>query len=256
MELIRELMREWYFLLSQASVALGGPVKHLADWVQLPLLTVLLAGLVGSLSPCQLTTNLSAMAYLSRKVGERGALREALAYTLGKVLVYTLAGGAVIFLGFQLDRVAIPLVVATRKSIGPLMIIIGLGLMGLVRLRGSLGSRLASWLHPRLPHGEATGAFSLGVAFSFSFCPTLFWLFFGLMIPLALISTGGWTFPALFAVGTALPLLLFASLLASGSKVSHTLMERLKQSRPMISRLAGAIFITAGLNDTLTYWII
>src|ERR687891_2951593 len=124
MELIRELMQEWYVLLSQMSVALSVPVKQLADASQLPILGVLLIGLVGALTPCQLTTNLSAMAYVSRRAGEGQVWSEALAYTVGKVLVYTLAGGAVIFLGLTLQHSAIPVVAITRKIVGPLMILI------------------------------------------------------------------------------------------------------------------------------------
>lgn len=256
MELIREMMREWYLLLSQASVALSVPVKEAADGLQLPIFAVFLFGLVGALSPCQLTTNMSAMAYVSRRAGEGQVWSEALAYTIGKVLVYTLTGGAVIFLGLQLQQSAIPIVVVTRKVVGPLMIVIGLALVGLIRLRGSFGAPLARWLQSHLPQRGATGAFSLGVVFSFTFCPTLFWLFFGLMIPLALISAGGWTFPALFALGTVLPLLLFSGLVASGSDLSSKLTERLRRYQRRISQISGAVFILAGINDTLTYWLI
>lgn len=249
-------MQEWYVLLSQASVALSVPVKQVADSVQIPLLTVLLLGLVGALSPCQLTTNLSAMAYVSRKAGGDQLWTEALAYTLGKALVYTLTGSAVILLGLKLDQTAVPVVVAARKAIGPLMIIIGLGLVGLFRLRGSFGASLSSWLRSYLPQKGVMGAFSLGVVFSFTFCPTLFWLFFGLTIPLALSSTAGWSYPGIFAVGTTLPLFLLAGLLALGSDARGTFMERLRGSQPTISRIAGAVFILAGINDTLTYWFI
>jgi len=96
----------------------------------------------------------------------------------------------------------------------------------------------------------------LGVVFSFTFCPTLFWLFFGLTIPLALISTGGWTFPGVFAVGTALPLLAFAGLVAYGSEVNRSLMERLKRSHRRVSQFSGGIFVLVGINDTLTYWFL
>lgn len=256
MELIQGFMREWYLILSQVSVSLSVPIKHAADWVQLPLLTVFLFGVVGAFSPCQLTTNLSAMAYVSRRVGEGQAWSEALAYTLGKVLVYMVTGGAVIILGLRLQQAAIPVVVVARKAIGPLMVLIGLGLVGIIRLRGSIGVRLASRLQSHIPQGGLCGTFFLGVVFSFTFCPTLFWLFFGLMIPLALSSTGGWIFPGLFAMGTALPLLVFAGLLSSGSEMSGALMERLKHSQRKTSQVSGAIFILAGINDTLTYWII
>jgi cytochrome c biogenesis protein CcdA len=256
MELIRELMQEWYVLLSQMSVALSVPVKQLADASQLPILGVLLIGLVGALSPCQLTTNLSAMAYVSRRAGEGQVWSEALAYTVGKVLVYTLTGGMVIYLGLQLQQSAIPVVVVTRKIVGPLMILIGFGLLGLIRLRGSFGRRLSCWLEARLPKRGLIGAFSLGAVFSFTFCPTLFWLFFGLIIPLAVISAGGLIFPGLFALGTVLPLLVFAGLLAFGNDLSGKLSERLTRYQSRISQVSGAVFILAGVNDTLTYWLI
>jgi cytochrome c biogenesis protein CcdA len=251
--MIQEIMGEWYLVLSRFSAALTVPVSQVASQVKLPFLSAVLIGFVGSVSPCQLTTNISAMAYVSRRVGDGRALAEALAYTLGKVLVYMLVGSAVIFLGLQLQQVAIPVVVAARKAIGPLMILIGLGLIGFIRLRGSVGSHLARWLQSRLPRGGVSGAFFLGVVFSFTFCPTLFWLFFGLMIPMALISTGGWTFPGIFAVGTALPLLAFAGLLDVGREMSETMIDRLKRSSRRVSQFSGVILVLVGINDTLTY---
>lgn len=255
MELVSELMREWYVLLSHMSVALSIPVKQIADGLQVPIFAVLLMGLVGALSPCQLTTNLSAMAYVSRRVGEGQVWGEALAYSTGKVLVYTLAGGAVIFLGLTLQQPAIPVVV-TRKVVGPLMILIGLALLGIIRLRGSFGRKLSSRLESSLPQHGLIGAFSLGVVFSLTFCPTLFWLFFGVMIPLALVSAAGWTFPGVFALGTVLPVLLFSGLLVSGSDLSSKLTERLRRYQRKVTDVSGAIFILAGINDTLTYWLI
>src|SRR5687768_3359817 len=114
MEIIQDMMREWYLLLNQVSVTVSVPLKQFADHIQLPLLTVFLMGLVGSLSPCRLTTNLSAMAYVSRKPAAGQVWSEALAYSLGKLLVYMLAGSAVIFLGLNFDQAAIPVVFATR----------------------------------------------------------------------------------------------------------------------------------------------
>lgn len=256
MELLQEAMREWYLLLNQVSVTLSMPVKEAADQLQLPMVAVFLFGLVGALSPCQLTTNLSAMAFVSRRAGEGRVWSEALAYTIGKVLVYTLFGGTVIFLGLTLQQSAIPIVVVARKVVGPLMIVIGLGFMGLIRLRGSFGESLAGWLQVRLSQKGVFGAFSLGIVFSLTFCPTLLWLFFGLMIPLAFVHAGGWIFPGLFGLGTVLPLLVFAGLLASGSDLSGKLKERLRRYQRKLSQVSGAIFVLAGVNDTLTYWFI
>jgi cytochrome c-type biogenesis protein len=84
-------------------------------------------------------------------------------------------------------------------------------------------------------------------------CPTLFWLFFGLTLPLALRSAGGLALPGLFALGTALPLLGFTALVAAGREASGVL-DRLTRSHRLVSRLSGGVFILAGINDTVTYW--
>jgi len=254
MELITGLMTQWYVVLSRFSAALTVPVSDLADRLALPLLTVFLFGLVGAVAPCQLTTNLSAMAWVGSRVAEARPCRDALAYVLGKVLVYTALGALAVVVGRELQAAAIPVAVVARQVLGPLMIVIGLGFLGILRLRGSVGRGPSAWLQAQLPHRGPTRAFLLGVAFSFTFCPTLFWLFFGLTIPLALRSAAGWAFPGLFAVGTALPLLAFTALLVIGTDLAQGFVARVKRSHRLIGRIAGAVFVLAGIHDTLTYW--
>jgi cytochrome c biogenesis protein CcdA len=256
MNLPQDLTVQWYAVLSLFSAALAAPVSDLADRVELPLLTVFLFGLVGAVAPCQVTTNLTAMAYVGSRVGDARPGREALAYVLGKVLVYSVLGAAAVAVGRELQAAAIPVAVAARKVLGPLMIVVGLGFLGVVRLRGSAGRGVSTWLQARLPRRGPVRAFLLGVAFSFTFCPTLFWLFFGLTVPLALRSAAGWAFPGLFAVGTALPLLAFAGLFALGTERAEGFVARVRRSHQVISRMAGAVFVLAGLHDTLTYWML
>ncbi len=256
MELIAELMTRWYVVLSRFSAALTVPVSELADRLQLPLLTVFLFGLVGAVAPCQLTTNLSAMAYVGSRIGGARPGREALAYVLGKILVYTVLGALAVAVGRELQAAAIPVAVTVRKVLGPLMIVVGLGFLGVVRLRGSAGRGVSAWLQARLPGRGPVRAFLLGVAFSLTFCPTLFWLFFGLTIPLALGSAAGWAFPGLFAIGTALPLLAFTVLLMIGTDLTQGFVARVRRSHRLIGRIAGAVFILAGTHDTLTYWML
>lgn len=251
-----EFMREWYFLLSRLSAAVGEPLNQLADRIDLPLLSALLFGLIGATSPCQLTTNLSAIAYVSRRFGEGRPWLEAATYTLGKTLVYTAAGGAVIGLGLQIQASTVPVVVVARKLLGPLLIVIGLVFVGLVNLRLSMGQRFTGAIQRRISAQGAWGAFLMGVVFSFAFCPTLFLLFFGLTIPLGLRSNAGLLVPGLFAVGTALPLLAYAGFLAAGSRVAGGYALRLSRGHLALRRIAGVIFILAGINDTLTYWAI
>src|SRR6266542_3861316 len=207
----------WYTWLGGLTQAPVFALRDLADGLAFPLASAVLFGLIGALSPCQLTTNLGALAYASARAGEARPLALAGAYVAGKVSVYALVGAAVVLAGLQLQTVSIPVVTTARKGLGPLMLLIGLALLGVWRPRLAAGQRIAARLRERLGASGIAGAYLLGVAFAFAFCPTLFLLFFGLTIPLALRSAGGWAFPGLFALGSSLPLLAVTMMVAGGT---------------------------------------
>jgi cytochrome c-type biogenesis protein len=247
-----EAVIAWYSWLSRFT---QGPILLIQDWIEgsnVPLVSALLFGLIGATSPCQLTTNLGALAFSASRAGTAPVLGASLAYVAGKVLVYSVVGGLAVVLGLQLQGASIPVVLVARKLLGPLMLLVGLGLLGLVRLPGGFGRDLSRRLAGQVPGGR--GGFLLGVAFSFAFCPTLFWLFFGLTVPLALRSPGGWSFPGVFAVGTALPLLALATVVSLGWGAADRLAGGVARWHRPVKWVAGAAFIVAGLHDTLIYW--
>lgn len=250
------LILAWYAWLSRLSQSTVFGLGDWADRLGLPLVTAVVFGLIGALSPCQLTTNLSALAYASAHPGGGRPFMLAVAYVAGKVSVYTLVGTLVILAGLQLDAMSIPIVLIARKALGPLMIIVGLSMFGLLRLRASFGQRLGLGLRQRLSTRGLASAYLLGVAFSFAFCPTLFWLFFGLTIPLALRSAGGWAFPGLFAVGSSLPLLVVSGAVAAGSGAIQQLAGGLRRVERPLRAVAGAVLVIAGLHDTIVYWVL
>jgi cytochrome c-type biogenesis protein len=253
---MRELVTEWYVLLGTLNAGVAEPLRALADGLNLPLLSALLFGVIGATAPCQLTTNASALAYVARRAGDRRAVaRSAAAYLLGKILVYMLLGLAVIVAGRQLAQSTIPVIVVARKVLGPLMLLLGLYLLGLVPLRFSLGQCIASRIEARAGAG-AGGAFLLGTAFSFAFCPTLFLLFFGLTIPLALSSPVGVVYPGIFALGTTLPLLGLAGLLAAGVGATQGYLQGARRIDRWLRPAAAVVLVLAGLNDTITYWFL
>ena len=249
-----EVVVVWYGWLSRLA---QGPIGLIDGWIQavnLPAITVVLFGLIGATSPCQLTTNLSALALGASQPGPAGALKAALAYASGKVAVYSVVGGMAIVLGLQLQATSIPVVIIARKVLGPLMVIVGLGMLGLLPVRGAPARALAEQLRGRLPTGGRGGAFLLGVAFSFAFCPTLFWLFFGLTLPLAVATAGGWSFPGLFALGTTFPLLVVAAAVGVGRGAAERAARGMARIHRAAGCAAGIVFVLAGLHDTLIYW--
>ena len=252
-----DLVNNWYALQSTLFATVAMPLQNLGDKIGLPFISALLFGLIGATAPCQLTTGAGALAYVAHGVGATGGraavARSALAYVLGKVLVYTVVGAVVIVAGRQ--WVPVGGLVMVRKVLGPAMILLGLYLLGLVPLHFSLGQGISEWVEDRAGHG-AGGAFVLGTAFSFAFCPTLFLLFFIVLIPLALSSPVGIVYPGLFAIGTTLPLLALAAVVTTGVGAMQRLAAGTRRASAWLQPAAAVVLILAGLNDTLTYWLI
>lgn len=253
---MEQLILTWYGWLSTLTQGSAFVLQDVADHVNLPVLTAIVFGLIGATAPCQLTTNLSALAWLSAHAGRGRPTTLAAAYVAGKVTVYTLVGGLVILAGLRLEAVSIPVVIVARKALGPLMVLVGLGLLGALRLRAGFGQEWALWFRDRLGGQGHRGAYLLGVVFSFAFCPTLFWLFFGLTVPLALRSAGGLAFPGLFAVGSSLPLLVVTAVVGAGLGTASRLVGGLRRAERVPRVVAGAILILAGLHDTVVYWLL
>lgn len=251
---MRPMVLAWYTWLSTLSQGYVFSVGEWSDRVNLAPASAVLFGLIAAASPCQLTTNLGALAYAARESSRSATFSAALAYAAGKVSVYMVVGVLVVVASFQLQAQSVPVVVVARKLLGPLMVLVGLGMLGVARLRGGFGQRLSERLRASVPTRGVGGAFLLGVVFSFAFCPTLFWLFFGLTVPLALRSTGGWTFPGLFAVGSTLPLLTASAVVALGYGAVEWLAGGTSRIYRIASVGAGGIFILAGLHDTVVYW--
>ncbi len=221
----------------------------------------LLLGMMAVTAPCQLSSGAAALAYVMRSPGSGTALPRASAFLLARVLMYSVLGfiAAVFFQG----RVEAPGegLLLIRRLMGPLMLLGGLVLLGWFRPSLPLGmfaSRgLGRWVRLRFhsAEGHTGGAFLLGLAFSLSFCPTLFFLFFGITVPLSLTAPLGFSYPALFALGMTFPLLVLSTVALTQTPQQQAALTRstVKLNR-LFTPLAGVIFLLAGLFDTFVYW--
>ncbi|MEI8344464.1 MAG: cytochrome c biogenesis protein CcdA, partial [Candidatus Omnitrophota bacterium] len=133
-----------------------------------------------------------------------------------------------------------------------LLIFTGLILLEVFRfnLRGFSVSQkhqqsLADW-------GSA-GAFVLGLVFALVFCPISAALFFGSLIPLALSHRSGAGLPLVYGLGTGLPVLLFAFLIALGVRSLSGWFERLTRLEALMRKLTGGVFIVVGLYYVMVY---
>ena len=255
---MEQIASNWYSFLNTLNAALSYPLGSFSDRLGLPVVTALILGIIGALSPCQLSTNAAALADINRQTGGELSLSRsyglALAYILGKATTYTLLGALAWALGQGLNALLLPVVQSVREWLGPALILIGLALLGWLPWRRTVGARLSFWLEGRIgERGGPLAAYLLGLAFALAFCPTLFWLFFGLLVPLILSNAAGVLFPALFAAGTAVPIVLLTPLIGAGRGRWQAGARRLRSGGRVVNVVAGVVFLLAGLNDTFLY---
>lgn len=252
---LQSLALQWYAALSRLSAAAAEPVQAVALGLNIPALSAFLYGLLGSLAPCQLTANAGGIAYVARAAagGKPAIWRSAGGFLLGKALTYTVLGAVAILLGLRLPPTAMA---ALRKLYGPLMIVFGLHLLGAVTMRLPWLDRLGEWLLRRVPGRADGGAMALGAAYALAFCPTMALLFFGLLVPLGIQAPAGLALPAIFAAGTAVPVLTLAAFLALGLGAARDWLRGVRRLDRPIARVAGVVFLLAGLNDFFIYWFI
>ena len=204
-------------------------------------------GVLCSLSPCPLASNLAALGLIARKAGApREALSRALWYTLGRSLAYA-ALGWILSLGvLKVWRVSWFLQRTMPFVAGPVLVLLGLAMLGLIPLP-SLRLPGASEAGNRLLGRGSSGAFGLGVLLALTFCPISAALFFGSLLPLAAGSALPLGVCAAFGVGSALPVAASGVVLTAGTVGATSWFSRLRSLEAWGRRLTAGIFLGAGL---------
>ena len=204
-------------------------------------------GILTSISPCPLATNIAAVSFLSKKIAHPALVFiSGFAYTLGRMAAYAALGWIIISSLLGVPEVAQFLQKYMGKALGPLLIITGLFLLEIITLKLP-GIALSQKHHNKLVESGAPGAFLLGFIFALAFCPVSAALFFGSLIPLALNSKAGMLLPFIYGVGTGLPVLLFAVAIALGvTSMSHWF-HKITKLEYHTRRITGVIFILVGL---------
>ena len=213
----------------------------------IPLLSAIALGVLCSVSPCVMATNVAALAYVGRKSTQPGyAVMTAALYTLGRVFSYTAIGILIVLVGLEVSALSRFLQGAGGKFIGPFLILIGVILLFAHRLPALSGGGLQR-LGARFGDMGVLGGFPLGALFALAFCPYSGVLFFAVLIPLALRTAGGVALPAVFAIGTGVPVLIFGALLSFGVTRVTAWTDKLTKADRWIRIATAVIFIGAGI---------
>ncbi len=217
--------------------------------------TALWLGLLTSVSPCPLAANIAAMSYLGREVGSRcRTLVGGLLYTLGRVLAYAALAGILVGGLLSIPQVALFLQAHMNRVLGPILILVGLVLLEWLPVPG-FGSGLYDRAGTRLAKAGLVGALPLGSVLALAFCPVSAGLFFGGLIPLALEHRSALWLPAIYGLGTGLPVVVFAVLVSAGVAWAAAAFHRLQSVERWARRATALVVIAVGLYYTWSFTI-
>ncbi|MFA5270947.1 MAG: aromatic aminobenezylarsenical efflux permease ArsG family transporter [Candidatus Omnitrophota bacterium] len=204
-------------------------------------------GILTSISPCPLATNIAAISFLSKKIiHPKEVLFSGLLYAAGRTLAYALLGFVIINSLLSVPATANFLQKYMNKIFGPVLIITGVFLLDAFKFDLPAFSLSEKQQH-KLTNSGTKGAFILGFIFALVFCPVSAALFFGSLIPLALNNKAGEILPFIYGIGTALPVLAFAFLIALGVTSLNYWFIRLTKLEYYMKKITGIIFILVGL---------
>jgi cytochrome c-type biogenesis protein len=231
-------------------------------------------GLLTSISPCPLATNIAAISYIGRKVeSPRMVLGAGVLYTLGRCILYLALAALLAGTALSIPTVAIFLQKYMHLVLGPIFLILGMLLVGLITVTSG-GTMMSEGMQRRVDALGIWGALLLGILFAVSFCPTSAAWFFGLLalifgaeaeqvtgvlasvgitLPEAPLPGSTVVLPLIYGIGTAMPVLVVAFLLAYSAQSVGKAYNILSKVEWWARMTTGWVFIALGVFFDLRY---
>lgn len=225
-------------------------INSLIDNYNIPILTAFLLGVLTSISPCPLATNITAIAYISKEIKTaKHTLLNGIFYTIGRGASYTILA-TLIYFGLSSFQVSGVFQGWGDKILGPVLIIISLIMFGVIKINLGKGGEKIEKIKIWLAQKGFIGSFLLGMLFALAFCPYSGVLFFGVLIPLVLKSTESLLLPPIFALGTGLPVILFSFLIAFSIQKLGRVFQIMQKIEKIMHYGMAIIFLGAGAYYT------
>lgn len=217
----------------------------------LAILTSLWLGVLASVSPCPLAANLAAFSFIqkegpdTRRIFLSGGL-----YSAGRMAAFALAGSLVISGILAIPEASIFMQKYMNRILGPVLLVVGVFVLDLLEIPSGKGlsGRLASGNRFR----GLTGSFLMGILFAMAICPVSAALFFGGLIPLATESGSRFFLPAMFGLGSALPVTILALVFSIGTRAVSRSIGAIYTLQKIIQTSSGIILIIVGVYFSLT----
>ncbi len=222
-------------------------LQHLLENSSTPFWSALILGLMTAISPCPLATNITAIGFISKDIeNKKRIFLNGLLYTLGRAISYTTLG-VLIYFGASTFHVAKLFGIYGEKILGPLLVIIGILMLGFIKIKFPGLTKLTSSIENKSKSGSSWSVLLLGIVFALAFCPYSGVLYFGMLIPITISSASGLYLPVVFAVATGLPVILIAWLLAFSLSSIGGFYKKLKVFEKWFRYVVAILFIGVGL---------
>lgn len=225
----------------------------MSEGISSGLIAAIWLGILTSISPCPLATNIAAVSFIGKNAAEtKKVFITGTLYLLGRATAYAALAALIVGSLLSIPAVSNFLQHYINKILGPVLIIAGMLLLELVRLpagRGTDTSRLQRLAEKNL----FAASFAMGIIFALAFCPVSAALFFGSLIPVAVKQQSPVLLPAVYGAGTALPVLFFALILASGTSYLSKVFNAVSRVEVWARKITGVLFILIGVYFCLTY---
>jgi len=210
-------------------------------------------GILTSISPCPLATNIAAVSFIGKQFAS--APRVALSgmiYVFGRMLAYMALGATLVAGLLSAPNISAFLQKSMNMVLGPILILVGMVLLELLRLPPLPGTG-GTKMQERAAKGGMWGAGLLGILFALSFCPVSAALFFGSLIPLSVRAGSPVFYPLLFGFGTGIPVIGFAVMISFGMRSLKTVLRGVTRFELWGRRITGVIFIAVGIYYSLVH---
>ena len=220
-----------------------------------PLIAAFFIGLMTAISPCPLATNITAIAYISKKINNgKKTLLTGFVYTLGRMFTYVLLASIIVYIGVNVQSISLFLQKYGEKILGPLLIFMGLVMLNIIKLPSLKSKDKINKIKERLSERGYLGSFLLGVLFALAFCPFSAVLFFGMLIPLALKYSDAFLIPSIFSFATGIPVIIFAFILTFSVSKIGKVMNKIQTFEKYMRYLIAGVFVIVGIYYTWKIW--
>lgn len=210
-------------------------------------------GILTAISPCPMATNIAAMSFIGKRITQPSTVfLSGLLYAAGRTIAYVVLAYLLVKGVLSTWQTSHVLERYMNLMLGPLLILIGMVLLELIRFNIS-GPGVSEKMQGRVDRWGIWAAAPLGMIFALSFCPVSAAYFFTLVKFLIDNEKSGVALPTFYGIGTALPVIIFAGLIAVGAKSIGKVFNKLTQIERWSRRVTGVIFIGVGIYYCLSH---